>query len=174
MTPDDLEVTACDFVAEVYPSIAVIRASTATLRPAPPYAVVSLVSDVQDRPTDTIGSSSLAYTAQRQARIQVSVVGDGARGICQRLALAWRSDVAASQAAATAGLAPSTAGDVVALSIPGSSDVIRSASVDLRGYHRETYDPATKAPAEVSEVDIALTGLSDGGSQEIEAEYVIP
>jgi len=164
MTPAEIEIAACQFVAAVG-GLQVVRRSRGAVMPALPYAVVGLVSDVPDGPTDTITDDSpdALYTQHRSCRIQVDVVGtEAARTICQTVANLWVSDHPAARAAVAVGLAPSAPSDVRdTASLRGGSGLVTSASVDLRAFHRWTLYVPDGAGEEVTAVDVDLTGPPD-------------
>jgi len=164
MTADELEIAVAAFVAASGVAT-VFRGDVGAATPAPPYAVVSLVSDEDDGGLgDAIydpDTGVLVYSQQRLARVQVSVIGGAAsRNLAQRIGLLWRTDCAAARAAVASGIGPTRAAGLTAsASVRGGSGLVRSASIDLLGYHRLTLATDDNPAELVDLIDVDLTGV---------------
>jgi len=145
--------------------VQVIIQGTGTVPQTAPYAVVSVVSDVDVTPTSTIvdaAAGEVAYRSHREMTAQVSVQGGyESQALAQRLAILWRSDAAAARASVARGLAPSTAGTVRQALTDGGAETVMGATVDLTGYYCQTIGPVANPDALVTEIDGDLAGARD-------------
>jgi len=154
------------FVLDVLGSgVQVIIQGTGTVPQTTPYAVVSVVSDVDVTPTATIvdaAEQEVAYRSHRQMTAQVSIRGGyESQEMAQRLAILWRSDAVAARASVTRGLSPSTAGQVRLALTDGGAETVMGATVDLTGYYSQAVGPVSDPDALVTAIDGDLTGARD-------------
>lgn len=164
MTPEQIEIAVCGFVAALYPSAPVVR-RLAVVTMTPPYVTVEMITDIPVGQADQIpdADGAVAYRQQHRARVVIEAVGtDAATAIVQRVAMMWRADCAPRNALLAAGLATAGGGEVAVRRHQRQAGPTLAASVSLLGYHSVLLRDQTAPYLQADEIDGTLTVRSAG------------
>lgn len=162
-----VESAVCAFVVDVLGAgVDVFPQGVGAVPSTAPYAVVSVIADIDDTPTITVldtDAGTVGYRSHRQVTAQVAIRGGyESMEMAQRLAILWRSDSPARRSSVTRGLAPSTVGQVRRALTDGGAETVVGATVDLTGYYSQTVSPISDPDATVDAINADLTGARDG------------